>query len=76
MNDSMKTVDIITEISLVCHIDLPSEGHLETACHVMAYLRQKYRSRFGCELIYFDVDLSKFQVCDLQTEEREHEVDI
>ena len=39
-------IDIATEVSLLSsHLAYPREGHLETALHIMSYLRQKHNTR-------------------------------
>ncbi len=39
-------IDIATEVSLLSsHLAYPCEGHLETALHIMSYLRQKHNTR-------------------------------
>jgi hypothetical protein len=36
-------IDIATEVSLLSsHLAYPREGHLDTALHIMSYLRQKH----------------------------------
>ena len=50
-------VDTITETSLLLSpLALPREGHLETASHVMVYLRQKYNSRLLHHLSCPEID--------------------
>ena len=50
-------IDIITKLSsLLSHLAMPREGHLEQAVHIMAYVGQNYNSRLGYDSSFSDVD--------------------
>ena len=53
----LRRIDVITKVSsLLSHVGLPREGHLDEAVHVMAYVGQNYNSRLVYELSYPDID--------------------
>ncbi len=55
-------INIATEVSLLSlHLAYPQEGHLDTALHVMGYLRLKYNSRLIFDPTYPLIDDSTFQ---------------
>ncbi len=55
-------IDIATEVSLLSlHLAYPREGHLDTAHHVMGYLRLKYNCCFIFDPTYPHIDDSTFQ---------------
>ena len=51
----------LTEISMLSsYLAYPREGHLETALHVMVYLRFKHKTRLIFDQTYPDIDLTAF----------------
>jgi len=54
-------IDIATEVSLLSsHLAYPREGHLETALHIMSYLRQKHNTRLIFDPTYPKIDMGMF----------------
>jgi hypothetical protein len=54
-------VDIATEVSMLSsYLALPREGHLETALHIMGYLRKKHNSRLVFDPTYPEINESDF----------------
>ncbi len=54
----LSRVDIATEISLLSlHLAYPREGHLDTALHVMGYLKQKHNSQLIFDPTYPDIEM-------------------
>jgi hypothetical protein len=54
-------IDIATEVSLLSsHLAFPREGHLETALHIMSYLRQKHNTRLIFDPTYPNIDMGQF----------------
>ena len=52
---------IATEVSLLSsHLAYPREGHLETALHIMSYLRQKHNTRLIFDPTYPKIDMGMF----------------
>ena len=50
-------VDIATEVSLLLsYLAYPHDGHLETAFHMMGYLKNKHNSRLVFDPTYPDID--------------------
>jgi hypothetical protein len=55
-------IDIATEVLLLSsHIVYLQEGHLDTALHVMGYLKLKYNSQLIFDPTYPHIDDSTFQ---------------
>ena len=58
-------IDIATEVSLLSsHLAYPRGGHLQADFHVMAYLKQKHKSRLVFDPTYNRTDESIFKDCD------------
>ena len=58
-------IDIATEAYLLSsHLAYPREVNLEAAFHVMAYLKQKHKSRLVFDPTYNRTDESIFKDCD------------
>jgi hypothetical protein len=54
----LRRIDIATEVSLLSsHLAYPHEGHLETALHIMPYLRQKHNTRLIFDPTYSKIDM-------------------
>jgi hypothetical protein len=54
-------VDIATEVSLLSSfLAYPQEGHLETALHIMGYLKNKHNTRLVFDPTYPDIDYRDF----------------
>jgi hypothetical protein len=54
-------VDIATEVLMLSsYLALPREGHLETALHIMGYLRKKHNSRLVFDPTYPEINESDF----------------
>ena len=54
-------VDIAMEVSLLSsYFAYPREGHLETALHIMGYLKNKHNTRLVFDPTYPDVDKGDF----------------
>ena len=54
-------IDIATEVSLLSsHLAYPREGHLETALHIMSYLRQKHNTRLIFDPTHPKIDMGMF----------------
>ncbi len=54
-------VDIATEVSMLSsYLAMPREGHLETALHIMGYLRKKHNSRLVFDSTYPVINKSDF----------------
>jgi hypothetical protein len=54
-------IDIATKISILSsYLAYPCEGHLETALHVMGYLKLKHNSRLIFDQTYPDIDQTAF----------------
>ena len=51
-------IDIITKVSLLSHVVLLREGHLEAAVHVMAHIEKRYNSRLV--YVFKECDWSQF----------------
>ena len=50
-------VDIATEVSLLLtYLAYPREGHLETALHIMGYLKNKHNNQLVFDPTYPDID--------------------
>ena len=57
----MAEIDIATEVSLLSsHLAYPCKGHLETALHMMSYLRHKHNTRLIFDLTYPKIDMESF----------------
>jgi hypothetical protein len=57
-------VDIITEVStLLSHIVLPCEGHLEASFHLFAYLNKKHKAQIVFDPTYPKIDMRVFKEC-------------
>jgi hypothetical protein len=58
-------IDIATKISLLSsHLAYSPEGHLETALHVMGYLKQKHNSHLIFDPTSPDIDITSFPTYD------------
>jgi hypothetical protein len=58
-------VDIITEVlTLLSHIVLPREGHLEALFHLFAYLDKKHNAQIVFDPTYPKIDMRVFKECD------------
>jgi hypothetical protein len=58
-------VDIATKVSMLSsYLVYPREGHLETALHVMGYLRLKHNLRLVFDLTYPKIDSTAFPTFD------------
>ncbi len=58
-------IDIGTEVSMLSsYLACPCKGHLESALHVMGYLRLKHNSRLIFDPTYPDFDLTAFPSID------------
>jgi hypothetical protein len=58
-------VDIITEVStLLSHLALPHEGHLEALLHLFAYLDKKHNARIIFDPLYPTINMTVFKECD------------
>ena len=55
-------VDIAMEVSLLLSYlaAYPCEGHLETALHIMGYLKNKHNTRLVFDPAYPDIDMGDF----------------
>ena len=54
-------VDIALEVSLLSsYLAYPREGHLETALHIMRYLKNKHNTRLIFDPNYPDIDKGDF----------------
>jgi hypothetical protein len=54
-------VDIATEVSLLSSfLAYPREGHLDTALHIMGYLKNKHNTRLVFDPTYPDIDKGDF----------------
>ena len=54
-------VDIATEVSLLSSfLAYPREGHLETALHIMGYLKNKHNTRLVFDPTYPNIDMGDF----------------
>ena len=54
-------VDIATEVSLLLSfLAYPCEGHLETALHIMGYLKNKHNTQLVFDPTYPDIDKKDF----------------
>jgi len=54
-------VDIVTEVSLLLsYLAYPREGRLETALHIMGYLKNKHNTRLIFDPTYPDIDYRDF----------------
>jgi hypothetical protein len=54
-------VDIVTEVSMLSSYHAyPREGHLETALHIMGYVKQKHNTRLVFDPTYPDIDHRAF----------------
>ena len=54
-------VDIATEVLLLLsYLAYPCEGHLETALHIMGYLKNKHNTRLVFDPTYPDFDIWDF----------------
>jgi hypothetical protein len=54
-------VDIATEILMLSsYLALPSEGHLETALHIIGFLCKKHNSRLVFDPTYSEINKSDF----------------
>ena len=57
-------VDIITEVStLLSHLALPCEGHLEALLHLFAYLNKKHNVNIIFNPLYPTIDMTVFKEC-------------
>ena len=55
------SVDIATEVSLLSsYLAYPCEGHLETALHIMGYLKIKHNTQLIFDPTYPDIDKGDF----------------
>ena len=54
-------VDIVTEVSMLAlHLAYPQEGHLETALHIMGYVKKKHNTRLVFDPTYPDIECHAF----------------
>ena len=55
-------IDIAVEVSQISSfLDMPSQGHLVNALHIMSYLKIKHDSRLVLDPSYFGIDMSEFK---------------
>ncbi len=58
-------IDIIMEVStLLSHLELPWQGHLDALFHLIAYLEKKHNAWIVNDPIYPNIDLRVFKQCD------------
>ena len=58
-------IDIVIKVSLLLsHLAYSLEENLEANLHVMAYLKQKHKSRLVFDPTYTKIDESIFKYCD------------
>ena len=58
-------LDIIAKESLLSsYVELPREGHLEAAVHIMTHIGQRFNFRLVYDLLYPEIDHSAFKECD------------
>jgi hypothetical protein len=50
--------------TLLSHLALPSQSHLDTLFHLFAYLEKKHNAQFVYDPTYPDIDLRVFKQCD------------
>jgi hypothetical protein len=54
-------IDVATEVSLLSsHLAYPCKGHLETALHMMAYLKQKHDKQLVLDPTYPTINMDSF----------------
>ena len=54
-------VDIAAEVSLLLsYLAYPRKGHLETALHIMGYLKNKHNTRLVFDLTFPAIDIRDF----------------
>ena len=57
----LRRVDIAIEVSpLLSYLAYPHVGHIETALHIMGYLKNKHNTRLVFDLTYPDINKQDF----------------
>ena len=64
-------INIINVVSsLLYHVTLHREGHLEAAIHVMAHVGYRYNIILVYDRVYPEIDQGVFKKCDWSTSQR------
>ena len=58
-------IDIATRVSLLAtHVALTRKGHLQTVCHIYAYLKKRHNSKLALDPSYPEIDMRVFNQAD------------